>query len=96
MSDHSKVDPVKSGVDYIVTSVNDAQPKSFDDFVTRPVIAVTVASHDQVVQIHGCAHVDGDTVVVHEKDEDGTGKDVRIWSIRVQDRQFVAVQPSLY
>jgi hypothetical protein len=92
MSDHSKVDPVASGKPYTVTMVNDRVPEKVGDFVSRPVVAVTVACHDQVVMIHGCAHLVGDEVVVHEKDEAGTGKDVRTWHIHAGAGCFEALQ----
>jgi hypothetical protein len=92
MSDHSHVDPVVSGRPYTVTAVNDSAPGCLDDFVARPVVAVTVEARDQVVEIHGAAHLGDGDVVVHEKDCDGTGKDVRTWQIRPADNGFAAVQ----
>jgi hypothetical protein len=92
MLDHSKVDPVASGRPYTVTSVNDTVPGCLDDFVSRDVIALTVEARDQVVEIHGSARRAGEDVVVHEKDGDGTGKDVRTWQIAMQDERFEAVQ----
>ena len=74
MSGFSKVDAVASGKPYAVTSVNDSTPGCLEDFVSEPVAAVTVCASEQVVEIHGPAHVGGDAVVVHEKDCDGTGK----------------------
>jgi hypothetical protein len=95
MLDHSKVDPVASGRPYTVTSVNDTVPGCLDDFVSRDVVALTVAAKDQVVEIHGAAHRAREEVVVHEKDGDGTGKDVRTWQIAMQDGRFEAVQRTI-
>ncbi len=96
MSDRSRVDPVSSGTCYVVTSVNERPPESLDDFVVRPVVAVTVASEDQEVTIHGSARRDGDSILVHEKDSDGTGKDVRTWRIHLQNGRFEAFERSTY
>ena len=92
MSGFSKVDAVASGKPYIVESVNDSTPGCLEDFVSEPVAAVTVCVSDQVVEIHGPAHVCDDAVVLHEKDCDGTGKDVRTWQIVRADDGFEAVQ----
>lgn len=92
MSDHSGVDPVVSGRPYVVTSVNDAEPHCLEDFVAQPVLACTVAAREQVVEIHGAARIDADAVIVHEKDTDGTGKDVRTWQISPHDGNYEAVQ----
>ncbi len=83
MSDRSRVDPVSSGTCYVVTSVNERPPERLHDFVVRSVVAVTVASEHQVVTIHGSARLDGDSILVYEKDSDGTGKDVRTWRIQL-------------
>ena len=96
MSDRSKVDAVASGAPYVVTAVNDRPPQSLDDFVERSVVAVTVASEHQVVEIHGSARIDGDSVIIHEKDHDGIGKDVRTWLIGSCDGHFEATERSLF
>lgn len=92
MSDHSKVDPVASGRPYTVTMVNDRVPERLIDFLSRPEVAVTVACHDQVVEIHGSARLAGNAVVIQEKDHDGTGKDVRTWQIEPHNGRFEALQ----
>ena len=92
MSDHSKVDPVASGRSYTVTTANDRVPERLLDFVSHPVLTATVASRDQVVDICGSARLAGNSVVVHEKDDEGVGKDVRTWQIQPQNGQFEARQ----
>ena len=96
MSDRSRVDGVASGRDYVVRLVNDRVPERLDEFVDRAVVALTVAANDQVVEICGSAHLTDGTVLVHEKDCSGTGKDVRTWRVQPQDGGFVAVERSIY
>ncbi|MEO5842953.1 MAG: hypothetical protein ABIQ73_26580 [Acidimicrobiales bacterium] len=96
MSDRSHVDPVASGTCYVVTSVNEQPPDGLSDFIARPVVVVTVASEHQVVTIHGSARLDGDSILVYEKDSDGVGKDVRTWRIQLQNGRFEAFERSTY
>ena len=96
MSDRSKVDEVASGVPYVVTVVNGRPPESLDDFVAEAVVAMTVATADQVVTIHGSARRDADAVVVYEKASGGIGKDVRTWQVRREGGRFEAVERSIY
>ena len=96
MSNRSRIDPVVSGTCYVVTSVNYRSPASLEDFVACPVVAVTAASAQQVVTIHGSVRIDGDSVLVYEKDSDGIGKDVRTWRIMLQNDRFEAFERSMY
>ena len=96
MSDHRKVDEVVSGVPYVVTLVNGRPPESLNDFVAEAVVAITVAAAEQVVIIHGSVRRDGDAVVIYEKDNDGIGKDVRTWRVRLEGGRFEAVERSIY
>jgi hypothetical protein len=96
VSDRSKVEAVASGKPYTVTLVNDHAPERLDDFVDRAVVAFTVATNDQTVEVCGCAHLADDSVLVHEKDDSGIGKDVRTWRVRHQDGGFIAVERSTY
>jgi len=96
VSDRSKVDEVMSGVPYVVTVVNGRPPESLNDFVADAVVAITVAAANQEVKIRGSARRDGDTVVIHEKDSDGIGKDVRTWRVRLESGRFEAVERSIY
>ena len=96
MSDRSRVDPVSSGSCCVVTSVNERPPESLVDFVMRPIVAVTVASEDQELTIHGSARRDSDSILVYEKDSDGTGKDVKTWRIHLQNGRFEAFERSTY
>ena len=96
MSDRRKSRAVASGRSYVVTRVNDRAPHRLHEFVDRPVVAVTVTSHDEVVEIHGSAHLGDNAVLLHEKDRGGTGKDIRTWRVCVEDGRFVAVERSIY
>ena len=90
------VDAVASGVPYIVTSVNAGRPTDVHDFVSAPVVSLTAAFHLQVIEIRGTAVLDGDTVLVYEKDRTGTGKDVRTWQIGRREDMFVATERSMF
>jgi hypothetical protein len=96
MSDRSRADPVSSGTRYVVTSVNEQSPKSLDDFILRPVVALVVEREDQIVEIHGSSRLDGDSILVHEKDSDGIGKDVRTWRVLPENGRFEAFERSTY
>ena len=96
MSNRSRVDPVSSGTCYIVTAINEHPPKRLDDFVIDDVVALTVASDRQVVTIQGSSRLDGDSIFVYEKDDEGVGKDVRTWCITEQNGRFEAFQRSTY
>jgi hypothetical protein len=96
MSERSNVDPVKSGKAYVVTAVNDLPAAQLADFVAAPVVVLTVESGGQVVTIHGSASLDGESVVVHEKEGLGFGKDVRTWRIREANGGFEATERSTF
>jgi hypothetical protein len=91
MEDRSKVTPVASGSEYTVASVNGRPPSCLDDFAAADVVKIVVDGHAQVVTVRGAARCDGDVVVVNEKDHDGTGKDVRVWSVSTRDGTWYAV-----
>ena len=78
----------------MVTSINDHAPKRLDDFVIDEVVALTVASDRQVVTIQGSSRLNGDSILVYEKD--GGGKDVRTWRIKQQNGRFEAFERSMY
>lgn len=92
MSDRSNVDPVASGVPYTVTEVNGRPPAVLSDFTDHSIIELTVARGNSIVQILGSVHLDPSGTIVHEKDGDGIGKDVRVWVIRATDGGFEAVE----
>jgi hypothetical protein len=96
VSGRSRIEAVASGKPYIVTLVNDHAPVGLSDFVDRAVVAFTVATNDQSLEVCGSAHLADDSVLVHEKDDSGIGKDVRTWWVRDQDGCFVAVERSTY
>ncbi|MEO8698181.1 MAG: hypothetical protein ABI658_32105 [Acidimicrobiales bacterium] len=76
--------------------MNERPPETLDDFVVRPVVALVVARKDQIVEIRGSSRVDGDSIIVHEKDSDGFGKDVRTWRILQENERFEAFERSMY
>ena len=96
MSDHSAVDEVMSGAPYVVHAVNDRPPTGLDDFLSSPVVAVTVESRRKVVLIHGPTRRDGDSVVIYEKDNGGTGKDVRTWRVLERDGRFEVAERAIF
>ncbi len=96
MSNRSRIDPVSSGTCYVVTAINDHPPERLDDFVIDDVVALTVASDRQVVTIQGSSRLNGDSIVVYEKDCDGVGKDVRTWRIKQQNGRFEAFERGMY
>lgn len=96
MSDRRRMSTARSGRSYVVTLVNDRAPRRLHEFVDRPVVAVTAASNDEVVEIHGSAHFGDNAVLLHEKDRGGTGRDIRTWRVCLQDGRFVAVERSIY
>jgi hypothetical protein len=73
-------DMIVSGVPYEVTAVEGQAPAELSDF-TGP---VTMTTHgptgDHEVSGAGGSEHDG-AVRVHEKDHEGTGKDVRVWTV---------------
>lgn len=97
MSDHSGVDAVASGAAYRVVSVNGQPAGDLDALVVDDVSVFVAARGDQEVIVHGSARrVDEETVIVHEKAYDGTGKDVRTWALTATDDGLEAVERSTY
>ena len=94
MSNRSRVDPVSSGTCYVVTAIRNRAPERLDDFVSDDVVALTVASDRQVLTIQGFSRLDGDSILLYEKD--GNGKDVRTWRISEQHGRFEAFERSIY
>ena len=96
MPDRSRADEVASGAPYVVRTVNDHPPTDLADFLGEPVVVLTVERRQQQVCIHGESRLDGDAVIVYEKDSDGTGKDVRTWSVRRNGAQFEAGERAVF
>src|SRR5829696_1371739 len=96
VSDHSGVNAVTSGVPYTVTAVNGRLPGSLDDFGTDIVELVASLRAQQVTICGSGRRVDDRCVVVHEKTNDGAGKDVRTWEITADAGPFEATERSIY
>ena len=96
VSDHSGVNAVTSGVPYTVTAVNGRLPGSLDDFGTDIVELVASLRAQQVTICGSGRRVDDRCVVVHEKTNDGAGKDVRTWEITADAGTFEATERSIY
>ena len=96
VSDHSGVDAVASGVPYTVAAVNGRSPGSLHDFGTDIVELVASLRAQQVTICGSGRRVDHRSVVVHEKTDDGAGKDVRTWEITADAGTFEATERSIY
>ncbi len=91
-----EVHPVVSGMPYSVRFVNGRPPASLDDFVATDVIELMVDSGDDELCLKGSADRQGGVVLMHEKDHEGTGKDVRVWEISISDGAFLALAASAF
>lgn len=100
MSDRNKVRDVASGSPYTVVLVNERAPAVLEDFVAVIVVTLTVADgqgdDDHLVEIRGAARLDGDSVIIYEKDGSGVGKDVRTWLVTGRDGRFEATERSMF
>lgn len=97
MPDHQGVDAVASGAPYRVESVNGRPAGDLDALLADDVIEITVAHAGQQVIIQGSARrTDDQTVVVHEKADDGIGKDVRTWTVTATTDGLEAVERSAF
>lgn len=75
--------PVVSGVPYAVLDVGGRTPQAVEDFAGR--VTVTVEGSTGRHVLCGDASVTDGAVRLHEKSEDGDGKDVRTWRITPTD-----------
>lgn len=75
-----------------MTSLNGRPPRGLGEFAETDVLEIVVEAHGQIVEIHGSARRDGSRVLVNEKYGDGTGNNVRIWTIELMGDRFVATQ----
>ena len=72
--------PVVSGKPYAVLRVHDHAPRELSDFVGQTAFVVDLDGEDYVVWGTG---VRAESAVrVFEKDGQGYGKDIRVWSVR--------------
>ena len=82
--------PVGSGKPYVVRQVRGRVPHDLSDFVGQTFFVLDVDGEDYLVCGPG-VEVDGQ-VRVFEKDEEGYGKDIRVWTVRppVDSTSFTA------
>ena len=79
---------VVSGVPYAVALVGGHEPTGLEDFVEHCEFVLQGTTGQHLVAGEGTRH--GDHVRFHEKAEHGSGKDVRVWTIRPDDEGFCA------
>jgi len=72
--------PVGSGKQYAVRRVRDGVPRDLSDFADQTSFVVDVDGEDYRVCGPG-VEADGH-VRVFEKDQQGYGKDIRVWTVR--------------
>lgn len=71
---------IVSGVPYLVTEVGDQAPVALADFAGDVTVRLNGPTGDHTVS--GCGEPGDDhTVRLYEKDHEGTGKDVRVWTV---------------
>ena len=83
--------PIASGAVYRVVAVNGRPPVDLDEFAVREVVTAELARRDQRVVVRGSVRRLGSDVMVYEKDADGVGKDVRVWTVTEHHRSFEAM-----
>jgi hypothetical protein len=71
---------VASGKPYPVREVSGRRPRDLADFAGQTDVVLDLDGEDYAV--HGVGVTAGDVVRVFEKDEQGFGKDVRVWAVR--------------
>lgn len=75
--------PVVSGVPYAVLDVDGRTPRVIDDFAGS--VTLTVEGRTGRHVVHGDASVRDGAVRLHEKSDDGGGKDTRTWRVTPTD-----------
>lgn len=78
------------GASYLVRSVNDQPPESFDQFVSGNIVELTADREDQLLRIHGAARYDGDSVVVYQLQHASESTEVHTWRITRRNGHFEA------
>ena len=81
-------DMVVSGVPYDVALVGGHGPADLDDFVEHCEFVLQGTTGQHLIAGEGTRH--DDYVRFYEKSEHGSGKDVRVWTIRRTDGGFCA------
>ena len=83
-------DPVASGMQFAVATVNGCAPARLEDFVGESDFTLRCGGQDRL--IGGRGHRDGDSVRFTEKDAGHGGRDVRVWAIDLgqQPGEFTA------
>ena len=72
--------PVVSGVPYQVRQVRDHEVLGLEDFLGDTTFVLDLDGDEY--RVCGPGVPDGDEVRVYEKDEQGVGKDIRVWEVR--------------
>ena len=72
--------PVVSGVPYQVRQVRDHEVLGLEDFLGDTTFVLDMEGEQY--RVCGPGIPDGDGVRVYEKDEQGVGKDIRVWTVR--------------
>lgn len=71
---------IVSGVPYLVTTVGGKPPVTLSEFAGEVTVQLHGPTGAHTISGSG-EHEDQDTVRLHEKDHEGTGKDVRVWTV---------------
>jgi hypothetical protein len=71
--------PVVSGVPYQVRQVRDHEVSGLEDFLGDTTFVLDMDGEEY--RVWGPGVRDGDDVRVYEKDEQGFGKDIRVWTV---------------
>ncbi|WP_182113182.1 MULTISPECIES: hypothetical protein [unclassified Actinotalea] len=92
MSSTTNLATIVSGVPYVVRTLDGRPPVSIDEFAADVSMVVVGPTGEHTVA--GCGDLISDgTVRLYQKDNDGTGKDIRVWTVSASpsDDGFVAV-----
>ncbi|MEE6272399.1 hypothetical protein [Georgenia wangjunii] len=73
--------PIVSGVPYEVTDLGGQAPSTLEEFAGPVTMHTHGPTGDHEISGTGEQPLDG-AVRLHEKDHEGTGKDVRVWTVR--------------
>ena len=85
--------PVISGKAYPVQQVGGVPPQRLDDFTGDSSLLIDLDGEPYTIW-GACTSVDG-VVRVHEKSDDGRGKDIRVWVVRQDGEGFTATHPGV-
>jgi hypothetical protein len=73
--------PVISGKPYAVRSVHDRTPDRLDDFLGDTTFVLDLDMEGELYRVTGPGISVDPGVRVFEKDDDGVGKDIRVWMV---------------